>query len=128
MTFMVIISNHFFLLWVGDIVEFEFLLVLLMAISISITTFGMVFTYFINGVGKLKIQAIFSFVIIIFNIPLSIFFALSLDLGSSGVILGTILCQIITLIPILIQTKKLLKKQQMAYGMIKSFINIYVYI
>ena len=52
----------------------------------------MIYIQFINGTGKIKLQLLVSVVVMFLNIPLSIFFARNLGLGSSGVILGTSVC------------------------------------
>jgi Na+-driven multidrug efflux pump len=63
-----------------------------MAVFALITTFNMVFVNFINGVGKTRVQLITSIVTILSNIPLSIFFAKTLNMGTTGVILATCVC------------------------------------
>ena len=46
--------------------------------------------YFLNGIGKIKLQLWLYVFGAVINIPLSIYFVKYMNLGSSGVILGTI--------------------------------------
>ena len=89
---MLIISPFFYKLWIGDKIIIPFSLSLSMFIYVNIVNWGSIFVTFINGVGKLKLQLIISFIASILNIPLSVLFAKTFHLGSAGVIIATILC------------------------------------
>lgn len=82
-------SKYFFLLWVGDKVKIPFMLSAFMGLYVIIGSWNNIFAYFINGVGKIRIQMYSGIIAMILNIPLSIFFARNLSMGSAGVILGT---------------------------------------
>jgi O-antigen/teichoic acid export membrane protein len=105
---MLLISNWFYVLWVGDKVSVPLNLSISMAIYALIFTFNMIFNFFINGVGKIKIQMIVSVISMIINIPLSIFFAKNLNLGLSGVILATTVSIVISAILSPIQYYKII--------------------
>ncbi len=83
------ISKNFYLMWVGDKVHIPVLLSAFMGLYVIINTWNNIFVYFINGVGKIKLQMYYGIVAMIINIPISIFFAKNLNMGSAGVILGT---------------------------------------
>jgi O-antigen/teichoic acid export membrane protein len=85
------ISEYFYLLWVGNTVHIPFLLSAFMGFFAIINTWNNIFAYFINGVGKIKLQMYYGIFAMIVNIPISIFFAKNLEMGSAGVILGTCL-------------------------------------
>ncbi len=87
--FLVSVSKYFYLIWVGDKVEIPLLLSVFMGLYAIISTWNNIFAYFINGVGKIKLQMYYGIIAMIINIPISIFFARNLELGSAGVILGT---------------------------------------
>lgn len=89
---MVFISDWFYYLWLGDKVKVPLDLSIIMAVYALLTTFNMIYVNFINGVGKIKIQLITALLSIIINIPLSIYLAKYLELGSTGVILATCFC------------------------------------
>ena len=93
-------SKTLFTIWVGERVEYSFLLASLFALCVLIRIFGMIYMYFLNGIGKISIQMwLYGFGAII-NIPLSIFFVKSFQMNSEGIILGTI-CSILGLSTIL---------------------------
>lgn len=53
---MLLISNQFYVLWIGDEIKIPYNLSLALLIYFVTFTFGGVFTMFINGVGKVKLQ------------------------------------------------------------------------
>jgi Na+-driven multidrug efflux pump len=50
------------------------------------------YNYFINGTGKLNLHTVGFAISALVNIPLSIFLAKNMGLGSQGVVLATIIC------------------------------------
>jgi O-antigen/teichoic acid export membrane protein len=106
---MLIASNSFYLMWIGDIVHIPFLLSALMALYAIVLTWNSIFGCFVNGIGKIKLQMYEGIIGMIINIPISIFFAKNLDMGSAGVILGTIISLTIGSFLIPIQTVKLIR-------------------
>ena len=87
--FLLAISKYFYLMWVGDKVHIPLLLSAFMGLYAIISTWNNIFAYFINGVGKIKLQMYYGIIAMLINIPISIFFAKNLNMGSAGVILGT---------------------------------------
>jgi O-antigen/teichoic acid export membrane protein len=85
------LSRDFYHMWVGSKIYVPFVLSAFMALYAIISTWNNIFAYFINGVGKIKLQMYYGIIAMIINIPASIFFAKDLNLGVSGVILGTCL-------------------------------------
>lgn len=88
---LIIFSREIINIWVGSNIKFPFLLSGLMGIYVIISVWNNIYLYFVSGIGRINPQmyaAIFGGII---NIPLSIFFAKYLDMGISGVILGTII-------------------------------------
>lgn len=86
---MILCSDWFYIIWVGEKITIPFSLSLSMALFVLLFTFNMVFTQFINGVGKIKVQLITAIISMVLNIPLSILFAKTFNLGATGVILAT---------------------------------------
>ena len=107
-------SKVFFFLWIGERVDIPFSISISVLILVLLQSFGSIFTNLINGIGKLKIQRYTALATIIFNIPLSIFFAKYLKMGVPGIILGTIIVSANGLIFRLIQYRKIINKR--AYG------------
>ncbi len=89
---MLALSGWVYRMWIGDIITVPFHLSLLMLVFFTIKSWNNVFVYLINGVGKIRMQLYMSIIIAVINIPLSIYFAKNLEMGSAGVILGTIIC------------------------------------
>jgi len=87
--FLLCISKYFYLMWVGDKVHVPFLLSVFMGLFAIISTWNNIFAYFINGIGKVTLQMYCGIIGMIINIPISIYFAKYLNMGSAGVILGT---------------------------------------
>lgn len=105
---LLLISEWFYNFWIGKKVLVPIMLSCSMAVYVLFFTFNMIYNFFINGVGKIKIQMIVSIVSMIINIPLSIFFAIELKLGLSGVILATTVSIIISAILSPIQYYKII--------------------
>lgn len=91
-SFMVLISGTVYTLWIKDRVEIPFVITLFMGIFILISTWNNVYIYFINGTGKIRLQLYSSVISATANIPLSIYFARVMGLGSAGVIVATCVC------------------------------------
>lgn len=75
--------------WVGDEIEVPLLLAILWAAFVGIQSLNLIYTHFLNGTGKVLLQMVSGIFTIIINIPLSIFLARNLEMGTSGVILAT---------------------------------------
>lgn len=87
-----LVSNKVYDFWIGTEVEISGMLSASMAFYVTVYTWGSIFVNFINGVGKIKLQVIFSVIAGIVNIPLSVLLAKFTFLGPSGVILATTIC------------------------------------
>ena len=103
------IAKYFYLMWVGDKVYIPFILSAFMGLYAIISAWNNIFAYFINGVGKIKLQMYIGSVEMIVNIPISIFFAKNMNMGSAGVILGTCFTLAIGSLLMPIQTLKIIK-------------------
>lgn len=89
---MILLSNWFFDMWLGDRVSIPLGLSLGMALFVAMSTFNHIYTMFVNGVGKIQLPLIEATVSIIINVPVSILFASYFNLGPAGVILATCFC------------------------------------
>lgn len=111
---MVVVSPLIYRIWIGKDVIIPLSLTIYMGIFFSLSIFYLPYNFFINGVGKVKLQMYFIVIAAIVNIPLSIFLAKNLGLGVGGVILGTTLCSLPHLLFCPIQYYKIINKR--AYG------------
>lgn len=89
---MLIISPWFYNFWLKGAVHVPIKLSIAMFIYSQLLNWGSIYVVFINGTGKVKIQLIIGIIGAIVNIPLSIFFAKTLGIGATGVIIATIIC------------------------------------
>lgn len=85
-------AKWFFQLWVGDKLSIPMSLLFWMGVYQILFVWSAIFTYFINGIGKIRLQLYSGILEGLINIPLCIFFGKYLGMGSTGVILGTCVC------------------------------------
>jgi O-antigen/teichoic acid export membrane protein len=108
---MLLSSKIFYLFWIGDRVKIPVMLSIFMGIYAILITWSSIFSFFVNGVGKIRLQLYLAIIGAVANIPLSIFFAKNLGLGSSGVILATCVCISIGCIFLPIQYLKIINNK-----------------
>lgn len=106
-----LVSNTLFSFWVGERVTYSYLLASLFGVCVAIRIFGMIYMYFLNGIGKISLQMWLYIFGAVINIPLSVFFVKTFELHSEGIILGTI-CSILCLSVVLpFQALKIIKNK-----------------
>lgn len=71
MIIMVILSPWVYSIWIGDSVIIDYRMSIVMAFYILILIYSMRYSYFINGIGKLRLQLIFTTVAAVLFIPLA---------------------------------------------------------
>lgn len=108
---MLLSSKIFYRFWIGDRVKIPVILSIFMGIYALLITWSSIFSFFINGVGKIRLQLYFAIIEATINIPLSVFFAKTLGLGSAGVILATCFCISIGCIFLPIQYLKIINNK-----------------
>lgn len=91
-------SNYAYNIWIGSRVKIPLDLTVLMGIFFAASIYVSPFTMFLNGTGKVKLQAIQGALAAIINIPLSILLCHYFNLGTNGVILSTLICYIPSII------------------------------
>lgn len=106
---LLLFSEKIYRLWVGESIFIPFSLSLAWALFYSIQSLNHIFIYFINGVGKLRVQMLYGVAAAIINIPLSILLAKKLQFGTTGVIMATLICQSAALVLFIVQYKKIIK-------------------
>ncbi|KIA85430.1 hypothetical protein OA85_12950 [Flavobacterium sp. AED] len=104
-------SSLLYKIWIGKNIDVSFRISLLMCIYTCLIIYLTPLNYFINGVGKIKLQLYQTILMGILNIPVSIFFASYCDLGSAGVILGTIICILPSVFLSTIQYNKIINQR-----------------
>lgn len=114
MILMLIVSKLFFRLWIGNQIEISYGLSASVALYLLANSWMAIYHSFINGVSKVRLQIILIITGAVINIPVSIFLAVYLNLGSAGIILGTVISILPSTILAPIQTYKILYRK--AYG------------
>lgn len=105
---MIFASDFVYEVWVGPQVQVPFMLSVASGVFVIIVNWNNIFGYFINGVGKVRLQLYYSIIIAFLNIPLSIFLAKNVGLGITGVMVSTNLCLIFASVWAPIQYKKII--------------------
>lgn len=111
LVFMLLVSDWFYDLWIGNTVNIPLGVSLTMALYALLYTYNQIYNYFINGVGKIKLHFYISIIITIINIPLSIFFAKNLGLGLPGIMLGSCFCLALKSVALPMQYYKLINNK-----------------
>ena len=71
MVLMVILSPWVYSIWIGDSITIDIRMSIVMATYIFILIYSMRYSYFINGIGKLRLQLIFTTAAAVIFIPLA---------------------------------------------------------
>lgn len=71
MAVMLVLSNYIYSIWLGPDVDIDFQMSAMMALYIFILIYSMRYSYFINGIGKLRLQLIFTSAAAILFIPVA---------------------------------------------------------
>lgn len=108
---MLLVSEYFYVAWIGKEVKVGFEISLWMAIFVALQTAGTIYTSFINGIGAIRLQLVTASVSMIINIPLSILLASYLGLGIAGVIMASCLCLMYGLSFRVIQYRKIMSEK-----------------
>lgn len=91
---MLVFSSRVYELWVGKSIQIPFLLSLVLAFYVIINAWCGIFSQFLNGIGKIKLQLYSGLFGALIHIPLAIF--LGNQIGISGVVLSTCLLGLIS--------------------------------
>ncbi|WP_236630981.1 lipopolysaccharide biosynthesis protein [Zobellia sp. OII3] len=108
---MVIFSNWFYNIWVGDTINVSMGLSASMALFTLLMTFQAIYVQFLNGISKMRLQLYVSLFSLVMNIPLSIYFGKTLNWGLSGVMLATCVSLLIACIIYPIQYFKIINNK-----------------
>jgi O-antigen/teichoic acid export membrane protein len=89
---MVVFFKDISKLWVGDLELINPSLVWLYGLFVLINAFNSIFSYFLNGVGAIRLQLVWTLITGVCSLPIS-FVLCSIDgLGMSGVIISNLIC------------------------------------
>lgn len=106
---MLIFSDFIFKIWIGKEVKVPIKISIVMSIYVIINAWCGIFSHFLNGVGKIKLQLYSSIIAALINIPLAIL--LGKHLGIHGVILSTCILAVTSAIWSPIQYMKIINNK-----------------
>lgn len=90
---LLVFSKPIMILWVGEKSTVDFNMLIIMGVYTLVNAYTSIYSYFLNGVGKLNIQLYSSIFFALLHIPFSLF--LSRYFGVNGIMISTILFAII---------------------------------
>ena len=103
---MLLCSDFVYRVWVGNDIKIPFTMSLVMAAYIIINAWNGIYSQFLNGVGKVRLQLLLAVIGSAINIPLAI--SLAKNTGLYGVILATTIISVASAIVTPIQCKKII--------------------
>ena len=106
---MLLFSVTVYKIWIGNQVVIPFSLSIAWAFFFIIQTLHSIYITFLNGAGIVKLQSYISIISACINIPLSILLAKTLHFNITGVIVATLVTQILGLFLAFIQYNKIVK-------------------
>lgn len=112
LVFQLCVSPLVYAIWVGDKLSIDWLLMVLLCIYVGLSLQTALYCSIINGLGKIRMQLIFTLIESFIHIPLAIL--LAKNIGISGVVISLIILTTINVIWEPIQIDKILKNK--AYG------------
>jgi O-antigen/teichoic acid export membrane protein len=105
---MLLLANMFYNIWIGKAVFIPPSVSLSMLFYSCISVFATIIATFINGIGKITLQAYITGFVAIINIPLAVFFSKTLNWGLVGVPFATTTCLLISSTFAVIQLHKII--------------------
>lgn len=106
---MVVLSSYVYSIWIGDKVFIPVTISFLVFLWMVTNTWNNIYSNFLNGIGKIKLQFYLGISAAIINIPLAIF--LGKRLGIEGVLIANVILGFIGALIYPIQYKKLMKNK-----------------
>lgn len=107
-------------IWLRRELVYEEGLIPCMAIYFFMRIWGSIYATVLNGIGYVNLQLMLAVFTAILNIPLSVILGRNCGLGTTGVLLATVICLLITEIPVTIHThmffNKMIRIQRITCG------------
>ncbi len=84
-----------FKIWVGEKIHVPFTLSIIMVVYFCVTLFTSLYSMVLNGTGKVKVQAIVSFITAVLHVPLVLFFIRNMHWGINSLVYASALWSLI---------------------------------
>jgi O-antigen/teichoic acid export membrane protein len=108
---MVAAADRVYELWIGHSVHVPFSLSVVMGLYVLIVAWSSIFSYFVNGTGKIRLQLLVAIPTSVAMVPLAVYLAGSVGLGTTGVVLAICIVLLPGTVLWPVQTRKLLNKR-----------------
>ena len=105
------ISNFLYTVWLGDAITIPISVSFGVMLYIISQSFGMIYVYILNGLGRLKTQYYLSIITMIYFIPLAYWLSVTLNWGVLGICIALILSNINGLIAAPVEYYKFIKRK-----------------
>ena len=106
---LLLISSWVYNLWIGDRTEISFALSAVMMTYVIIANFSAVYSNFLFGIGKIRLQIWIAVFAGLANIPLSVLLVKYTNLGSAAIMLATCICLLPDVVFAPIQYKRIIR-------------------
>lgn len=107
---LVFISPKLIEIWIGKKINVSLNLRIMLFLYVVFSTYSNIFSYLFNGLGIFNFTLVIGIIQGVLNIPLSIFLAKNMNLGISGIVLGTNIVLFIFAVTAPIYYRKIIKK------------------
>lgn len=98
-------------IWIGHEMTVSQPLVISIGLFVLVSTWNNIYAMLVNGIGQIKLQLYTAVIAMVINIPLAIFFVKWFGLGSSGVVLATVVSLLLAAVALPIQVNKIIRKR-----------------
>lgn len=105
----VLLTPVIFRLWIGEKADVPVVMAAAVAVMILLDMWIRIYDFFINGVGKIRVQMIVNILMACLNIPLAYIFAVVCNMGAIGVVLASIISYGVSAVVSPIQAYMILK-------------------
>ena len=104
----VLLTPFIFRIWIGEKADVPMLMAAAVAVMVLLDMWIRIYDFFINGVGKIRVQMIVNIVMAVMNIPLAYVFSVVCNMGAIGVVLASIISYGVSAIVSPIQARMIL--------------------
>lgn len=104
----VVLTPLIFRIWIGEKADVPMFMAAAVAAMILLDMWIRIYDFFINGVGKIRVQMIVNIVMALINIPLAYLFSVVCGIGAIGVVMASIISYAVSAVVSPIQARMIL--------------------